>query len=224
MYPKHVAIVGAAGNLGTGILQECIQHGVRVTAIVRSRPERIATADLPAGSRVAVVTSLADVSALTEAFGGCEAVLFATGVTGTSSDATALLSRNMAAVEEALKASGVDRVLVSSSLLASAVGEPSSFLINAFSWLPGKMGAGAMEFKAVSAALGEGTWKELKWTLVRAACYPSGAEEDAVAAENWNAGLNSYMPVSFKAMGRWMLQEAAESHFIRLSPLVSRKK
>ena len=52
-------------------------RGIRFTAIVRSRPERIT--DVPAGSRVIVVTSLADQDALEEALSGADAVLTALG-------------------------------------------------------------------------------------------------------------------------------------------------
>jgi putative NADH-flavin reductase len=70
--PHHVAIIGAAGGLGQGILTVCRAEGIRFTAIVRSRPERIT--DVPGGSRVAVVRSLADRAALTEEFSGAGAV------------------------------------------------------------------------------------------------------------------------------------------------------
>ncbi len=66
--PRHVAVIGAAGSLGQGILTVSRDEGIGFTAIVRSRPERIS--DVPPGSRVAVVTSLADRAALTAAFAG----------------------------------------------------------------------------------------------------------------------------------------------------------
>src|SRR4051794_23636155 len=88
--PDHVAVIGAAGGLGQGILSVCRSAGIRFTAIVRSRPERIA--DVPNGSRVAVVRSLADRPALTEEFSGADAVLTALGVTATTRERSALLS------------------------------------------------------------------------------------------------------------------------------------
>ena len=125
-YPRHVAVVGAAGGLGQGILTVCRDEGVGFTAIVRSRPERIT--NVPSGSRVAVVPSLADRSALSAAFAGADAVLTALGVTAT------------------------------------------------------------------------------------------------VASADWAGTSNSWMPVSYRAMGRWMLQEAAADEFVRAAPLVSRRR
>lgn len=108
--PRHVAVIGAAGGLGQGILSVCRAEGIGFTAIVRSRPERIT--DVPVGCRVALVTSLADRAALTEAFSGVDVVLSVMGTTSTSYDPSALLSANMATVEESMSAAGVDRILI----------------------------------------------------------------------------------------------------------------
>ena len=86
--PHHVAVIGAAGGLGQGILRVCRAEGIGFTAIVRSRPERIT--DMPEGSRVTVVASLADQDALTKAFSKTDAVLTALGVTSASFDRSAV--------------------------------------------------------------------------------------------------------------------------------------
>src|SRR6478672_2105927 len=86
----HVAVIGAAGGLGQGILRICRADGIAFTAIVRSRPERIV--DVPPGSKVAVVTSLADRAALSKAFSGADVVLTALGLTPTSNERSAMLS------------------------------------------------------------------------------------------------------------------------------------
>ena len=161
--PHHVAVIGAAGGLGQGILSVCRAEGTGFTAIVRSRPERIT--ELPNDSRVVVVTSLADRTALTEAFSGADAVLTATGLTSTSSDSSALLSVNMPTVEESMNAAGVDRIIVINTLLTSLPGKPSSRAMRFFSWMPGTMGRGASELQAVVDALGHGAFSSLRWTL-----------------------------------------------------------
>lgn len=150
--PHHVAVIGAAGGLGQGIVSVCRTEGIGFTAIVRSRPERIT--DVPGASRVAVVTSLADRAALTEAFSGAGAVLTALGLTSTSDDRSALLSANMATVEESMLAAGVDRIMVINTLLASPPGQPASRAMRFFSWMPGTMGRGASEQQVVIDALG----------------------------------------------------------------------
>ena len=49
-----------------------------------------------------------------------------------------------------------------------------------------------------------------------------GKNERPVASADWNGAANSWSPVSYEAMGRWMLEEAAANEFVRAAPLVSR--
>jgi len=220
--PRHVAVIGAAGGLGQGILSVCREEGIGFTAIVRSRPERIT--DVPPGSRVAVVSSLADRYALTVALAGADAVLTALGVTSTSRDRSALLSENMETVEQAMLTAGVDRIVMTNTLLTSSPGKPATLLLRFFSWMPGTIGRGATEQQAVVDALGRGAFSSLRWTLVRGGLNARGKDERPVASADWAGALNSWMPVSYRAMGRWMLEEAAANEFVRAAPLVSRRR
>ncbi len=220
--PVHVAVLGAAGGLGQGVLSVCRLEGIGFTAIVRSRPERISM--VPTGSRVAVVTSLADRAALTEAFSGSTAVLTALGVTGTSSENAALLSANMVIVQDSMLAAGVDRIVLINTLLASLPGKPASRAMRFFSWMPGRIGRGAREQQAIVDALGKGAFSLLRWTLVRAGLNSRGKDERPVASADWKAAQNSWSPVSYQAMGRWMLEEAAANEFVHAAPLVSRRR
>lgn len=220
--PHHVAVIGAAGGLGQGILTVCRDEGIGFTAIVRSRPERIS--DVPPGSRAAVVTSLGDHAALTAAFAGADAVLTALGVTATSQDRASALSENMKTVEQAMVASGVDRIVVINTLLSSLPGQPASRLMRFFSRLPGTMGRGAREQQSVVDALGRGAFSQLRWTLVRGGLNARGMDEPPVASADWAGALNSWKPASYRAMGQWMLEEAAANAFVRAAPLVSRRR
>lgn len=220
--PDHVAVIGAAGGLGQGILRVCRAAGTSFTAIVRSRPERIA--GVPGGSRVAVVQSLADRAALMEAFAGADAVLTALGVTATTHEPSALLSANMAAVEQSMLAAGVDRIVMINTLLASLPGQPASRLMRFFMWMPGTIGRGAREQQAIVDALGNGAFSTLRWTLVRGGLNSRGKDERPVASANWSGALNSWSPVSYDAMGQWMLEEAVANEFVRAAPLVSRRR
>lgn len=220
--PRHVAVIGAAGGLGQGILLVCRAEGIHFTAIVRSRPERIT--DVPAGSRVVVVESLADRAALTAAFAGAEAVLTAVGVTSTANDRSALLSAHMATIRESMIAAGVDRIVLINTLLSSLPGTPASRLMRFFSWMPGTMGRGATEQQAVVEAIGAGVFATLRWTLVRAAVNARGSAEPPVASADWPGALNSWWPVSYAEMGRWMLEETVANRFVRAAPLVSKTR
>jgi NAD(P)-dependent dehydrogenase (short-subunit alcohol dehydrogenase family) len=220
--PHHVAVIGAAGGLGQGILSVCRAEGIGFTAVVRSRPERIT--DLPTGSRAAVVQSLADAAALADAFSGADAVLTALGVTATTHERSALLCANMATVEQSMLAAGVDRIIVINTLLTSRPGQLASRAMRFFMWMPGRMGRGAREQQAVVDALGKGAFSSLRWTLVRAGLNSRGKDEPPVASRDWDGALNSWSPVSYEAMGRWMLEEAAANEYVRAAPLVSRRR
>jgi hypothetical protein len=220
--PNHVAVIGAAGGLGQGVLRVCRAEGIRFTAIVRSRPERVT--DVPDGSRVAVVTSLADQDALTKAFSRADAVLTALGVTSASSDPSALLSRNTETVERSMLAAGVDRLIVINTLLTLPPGKLAGWGVRFFSRVPGIIGRGASEQQAVVDAIGRGAFGSLRWTLVRAGVNSKGRNERPVASADWDGSLNSWLPVSYDAMGRWMLEEARANDFISAAPLVSRQR
>jgi nucleoside-diphosphate-sugar epimerase len=185
-----VAVIGAAGGLGQGILSVCRAAGIGFTAIVRSRPERIT--DLPGGSRVVLVQSLADRSAVTDAFSGADAVLTALGVTATAHEQSALLSANMATVEASMLAAGVDRIVMINTLLTSPPGQPASRAMRFFMWMPGTMGRGAREQQAVADALGNGALSSMRWTLVRGGLNARGKDERPVASANWDGAPNSW--------------------------------
>jgi len=220
--PRHVAVIGAAGGLGQGILSVCRSEGITFTAIVRSRPERIT--NVPGGSRVVVVETLTDVATLTDAFSGTDAVLTALGVTATTSVPGALLSANMPSVEKSMTAAYVDRIVIINTLLTSLPGEPANRLMRFFSWMPGNMGHGATEQQAVVDTLGEGVFASLRWTLVRAAVNSRGSTERPVASADWPGSLNSWLPVSYADMSRWMLEESVANNFVGGAPLVSRRR
>jgi putative NADH-flavin reductase len=220
--PRHAAVLGAAGGLGQGILSVCREAGVGFTAVVRSRPERIT--EVPPGSRVAVVASLDDEKALAAAFAGADAVITALGVTAASMDRTALLSRNMETVERAMKAAGVDRIVIVNTLLSSMPGQRASLLMRFFSLMPGVVGHGAAEQQAVVDALGRGAFSSLRWTLVRGGLNSKGKDDVPAVSADWPGARNSWLPLSYRTMGRWMLEEAAANRFVRSAPLVSRGK
>lgn len=220
--PHRVAVLGAAGGLGQGILRVCRAEEIHFTAIVRSGPGRVT--DIPQGSRVAVVQSLDDRCALAEAFAGVDAVVSAVGVTSTSCDRSALLSANMATIETSMHAAGVDRIVAINTLLASLPGRPASRALRFFSCMPGRIGRGAAEQQALVDALGTGAFSSLRWTLVRAGVNARGSDERPVASADWSGAQNSWSPVSYEAMGRWMLEESANDEFVRAAPLVSRRR
>ncbi len=123
-----------------------------------------------------------------------------------------------------MSAAGVDRIVMINSLIASPPWKPASRVMRFFSWMPGRVGRGAREQQAVVDALGRGAFSSLRWTLVRAGVNSRGKDERPVASRDWDGASNSWLPVSYEAMGRWMLEETVASEFVRAAPLVSRHR
>jgi hypothetical protein len=90
--------------------------------------------------------------------------------------------------------------------------------------MPGRVGIGAQEQRAVADALGRGALSSMEWTLVRGGLNARGSDEPPVASKSWTGATNSWMPVSYRAMGRWLLEEAGANAFLRAAPLVSRRR
>ena len=120
--------------------------------------------------------------------------------------------------------SQVDRILMINTLLAASLGRPASRPMRFFSLLPGRIGCGAAEQQAVADAIGNGAFSPLRWTLVRAGVNAKGKDERPEASADWSGALNSWLPVSYQAMGRWMIEEAAANRFVKSAPLVSRRR
>jgi hypothetical protein len=45
-----------------------------------------------------------------------------------------------------------------------------------------------------------------------------------MASLDWKGSLNSWSPVSYRAMARWMLEGAVANDFVRPAPFVSRRR
>lgn len=111
-----LAVTGASGKTGWRVVQEALDRGHRVRAIVRpgsSIPEPLRGAEV-------VRLQLGDREALTEALRGCGALVIATGARP-SVDLTGPLQVDAFGVRqqiEACRAAGVSRVVLVSSLCA----------------------------------------------------------------------------------------------------------
>jgi putative NADH-flavin reductase len=220
--PNKVVILGAAGGLGQALVEVCKKERIAFTAIVRSRPDRLT--EVPQGSRVLVIKNLSDTYKLTEALLGAEAVISAIGVTSTSNDPSSFLSNNLQSLTSAMKKSKVDRLIIISSLACSPPGLPTSWPIRFFSLFPGNIGKGAREMQAVVDNITKGQLTDLRWTLVRAGVNSKGKNETPLACIQYDNKKQILMPVSYKSMARWILEEVIKNEFVNLAPAVTRRK
>ncbi|MBS0448991.1 MAG: NAD(P)-dependent oxidoreductase [Proteobacteria bacterium] len=102
----NIALIGASGFIGSGLLQEALARGHRVRALV-GRPERLT----PHPALAAVRVDVADTAALAAQLAGQDAVISA--YSGHAhDDVRAAYVRGFASIVAAVKQAGVPRLLV----------------------------------------------------------------------------------------------------------------
>lgn len=152
-------------------------------------------------------------------------VLTALGVTPTSHERQSLRYRRMRPRWKPRCGSPeFDAVAIINTLLVSLPGKSASGAMRLFTWMPGWVGRGAREQQAAADAIGRGAFSSVRWTLVRGGLNSRGKNEAPVSAVDWPGALNSWMPVSYEAMARWMIEEAAAGRYVKAAPLVSRRR
>ncbi|SDD95096.1 NAD(P)-dependent oxidoreductase [Riemerella columbipharyngis] len=104
---KNVTLIGASGFVGTAILNELLAKGHRVTAVVRN-PEKI-SASSPNLS--VVKADVADTNALVDACKGKDAVISAYNPGWSNPNIYEETLRNYPLILDAVKKSGVKRLL-----------------------------------------------------------------------------------------------------------------
>jgi putative NADH-flavin reductase len=112
-----LTIVAATGGIGRHLLEQALAAGHEVTAVVRnpsrlSTPARVVTADLAVSGSAALETAVA----------GADAVLSGLGARSTAD--TGVAERGTRAVTEAMRATGVRRIVVVSAAPIGTVASP----------------------------------------------------------------------------------------------------
>lgn len=102
----NIALIGATGFIGSGLLAEALARGHRVTALV-SRPEKLAAQD----NLVALGTDVLDTARLAQQLSGADAVISAFSGHA-QEDVRGYYGRGIESILAAVKQAGVPRVLV----------------------------------------------------------------------------------------------------------------
>lgn len=102
-----LALIGASGFVGKAILEELLQRGHRVTAIVRN-PEKIS----PAENVTVVSANVLNVTEVANAVAGHDAVISAYNAGWTNPNLYNDFLKGSQAIQEAVKQSGVKRLIV----------------------------------------------------------------------------------------------------------------
>ncbi|MGB3297940.1 MAG: SDR family oxidoreductase [Phormidesmis sp.] len=126
-------VAGATGQTGRRIVEELLERGVEVRALVRDRSK--ATAELPSGVEIAVGDVL-EPNTLREALAGCEALVSATGA-APSFDPTGPYkvdyegNKNLV---DAAKQASVEQMVMVSSLCVSKLFHPLNLFWGVLYW------------------------------------------------------------------------------------------
>ena len=103
----NVVLIGATGFVGSAVLNELLSRGHKVTAVVRHDSK------LPANDKLtAVEEDVADVDAIAAIAKGKDAVISAYNPGWTNPDIKRLIEENYPKIVEAVKKSGVGRLLI----------------------------------------------------------------------------------------------------------------
>lgn len=133
---KNVALIGASGFVGNAILNELLNRGHNVTAIVRN-PERI---NMQSSNLTVVKADVTDKNAIIKACYGKDAVISAYNPGWTNPNMYEETLRNYPLILDEIKASGVKRLLIVGGA-GSLFVKPGVRLVDTGSlpetWLPG---------------------------------------------------------------------------------------
>lgn len=103
----NVLLIGATGFVGSAILNELVERGHKVTAVVRN-VEKIAKNDLV----TAVKEDVANVEAIAKLAEGKDSIISAYNPGWTNPEIATLIKENYPKILEAAKQSGVERLLI----------------------------------------------------------------------------------------------------------------
>ena len=104
----HIALIGASGFVGSAILKEALERGIRVTAIVRNPGNLAIKNELLTTEKVDVK----NIDQLAEALKGHDVVISAYNAGWTNPDLYEDFLEGSYAIQEAVKRSGVKRLIV----------------------------------------------------------------------------------------------------------------
>lgn len=108
MIMKNVALIGATGFVGSAILEELLQRGHKVTAIVR-HPEKITT---ESDSLEVIDGDVTDTDTLIDVMRGKDAVISAYNPGWSNPDIYEETLRNYPKILSCAKAAGIERLLI----------------------------------------------------------------------------------------------------------------
>lgn len=209
--PKRLAVFGGTGLTGRKIVEQALDRGYRVTALVRSKAK---LGDL--ASRVDVVEgNVVDPAMVDKAVLGADAVLSALGhAEGSPKDLETVAIGNIVA---SMSKSGVRRLVV---LANTAVGTPAdqpTMSQTFFRWLLKVFRKEVYDDSLGKAAVIQSTG--LDWTMVRASLLKNAPPTSKYHVGRMGSGAG--IRISRGDVAEFMLKCVTEGKYIRDCPYIS---
>ena len=207
-----VALLGATGFIGSAVLEEALEAGHEVAALVRS------SGRISSRPRLRVVVGDAgDPQAVDDVVAGSDAVISALGTRRGEKAPVDFLAGAMANVLQAMERHGVRRLVAISGAGISVEGERKPFphnLISAMVRLAARdiVEAKQREYEVLRASSAD-------WTAVRPTRVVDGPARDHPKLGTSVKGLG--MRVSRRTLARVLVRQLDDVTFVRRVPLVS---
>ena len=208
----RVALFGATGFVGRGVLAELLARGHTVRALVRD-PARVEERE----GLTVIGGDVLDREAVDRTVAGCEAVVSAIGTRRGEKADRDVLARAAGNVLEAMRRHGVKRLVAISGAGISVRGERKPFPHNLISAALRAVAPGAVEPKQREYEVLAGS--DIAWTAVRPVRVVDAPATGRVRAGTSAGDLG--MRVSRDDLARFMVDQLEDGRFLREAPFVS---
>ena len=210
MTPTKMLVLGATGGTGREIVTQALQHGHKVTALVR-RPGQ--DAGLPAGVRLLTGTVTDNPEALDDAMRGQEVVISTLGVKALRSGG--LIARSAPLIVRAMNGQGIRRLIFMSAYGVGATWKDVPLLPRTLMGL-------LFRDLYTDKALGEEAVRrsDLDWTLVYAVTLTSGPRTGRYRVGE-HLRLRGFPTISRADVAEFILSQVEDRRYLRKGVLIS---
>jgi len=209
--PLHLTIFGGTGRTGRHLVEQALDAGHHVTVLART-PGKLGLEH----DRLRVIEGdVQDLTAVARAIEGSGAVLSVLGPTSNTPDYQ--VSRGMAHILDAMRAHGVDRLVISTGAGVGGEGDQPQLFNHLISFVLRIAARNVLEdmtrtVQAVRAS-------DLAWTVVRVPMLTDDPAKGSVRVGH--VGVNTGPRISRADMARFMLDQLESATHVRASPVIS---
>ena len=209
----RVALFGASGFIGSGVLEELLEAGHQVTVLSR-KPDRVA----PHTALKLVQGDVNDPAAVARTIDGTEAVISCLGTRRNEKQSVDFLAGALGTIIEAMERFGVERLVAISGAGIAVTGEPKPFPHNAISAVVRTLARDTVAAKQREFAVLQAN-STIVWTAVRPTRVVNGPATDRTRV-TLDAGQLG-MRVTRGDLARFMVSQLTDRSYIRLAPFIS---